>query len=70
MEVKALDQIMTEDDLIALIPYSEKDEADFLASWQDEVTQRGYNFILPEDADGSIFGRIGDYPFWTVAVEK
>jgi len=63
-------QRLMEDDLIALVPYSEEDEKDFLSCWQDEVTQRGYNFILPEKADAHIFGKISDYPFWVVAVEK
>lgn len=65
-----MDRILTENDLIALVPYSEKDEPDFMACWQDEETQRGYNFVLPENAEGSIFGQIEDYPFWAVAVEK
>ncbi len=61
---------LTEDQSIALIPYSEEDAADFLACWQNESTQRGYNFVLPENADAHIFGKIANYPFWVVAVEK
>lgn len=59
-----------ENDDIALIPYTEKDSSDFLACWQDAATQRGYNFILPENAQSSLFGEITAFPFWAVAVEK
>ena len=63
-------QSLIEDGLIALIPYTEADTQDFTACWQDEATQRGYNFILPDNADGRIFGEVTAYPFWVVAVEK
>ena len=70
MEVSCVVRCLIEDQCIALIPYSEEDEADFRACWQNESTQRGYNFVLSENADAHIFGKIADYPFWVVAVEK
>ena len=65
-----MQRCLIEDQMIALVPYLEEDAADFLACWQDEATQRGYNFILPENASANVFGSIADYPFWVVAVEK
>ncbi|MBQ8556121.1 MAG: GNAT family N-acetyltransferase [Clostridia bacterium] len=59
-----------EDDAIALIPYTEEDASDFCACWQDDATQRGYNFILPENGQVDIFGEISAFPFWAVAVDK
>ena len=65
-----MNQMLIEDELIALTPYTEADAGDFTACWRDDATQRGYNFILPDNADGRIFGEIAAYPFWVVAVEK
>lgn len=70
MEVKGMRQSLIEDDLIALMPYTEADAQEFTACWRDEATQHGYNYVLPDDADGRIFGEIAAYPFWVVAIEK
>ena len=63
-------QCLIEDNKLMLRAYTEADALDFLACWQDAATQRGYNFILPENAQSSLFGEIAAFPFWAVAVEK
>lgn len=61
---------LIEDERLALRQYTRADSAAFMDCWRDETTQRGYNFILPEAAQGDIFGTIEDFPFWVVAVDK
>lgn len=63
-------QCLIEDNKLRLRAYTEADAPDFLACWQDAATQRGYNFIPPENTQSSLFGEITAFPFWAVAVEK
>ena len=59
--------LIQENDL-ALVQFTQDDMAAWAACWQDEVTQRGYNFIPPEDANWVKTQQIEQFPFWVTAV--
>ena len=57
-------------DALSLVPFTEDDMADWLACWQDEGTQRGFNFIPPEDPTWLLRQLELRFPFWATAVRK
>ena len=59
---------LMKEDSLALVQFKQDDMADWAACWQDEVTQRGYNFIPPEDVDWLREQHIERFPFWVTAV--
>lgn len=61
---------LTENDHIALIPYSHDDDSCMAACWKDPSTQRGYNNILSEDCHEFFAFEIAQFPFWVTVLVK
>ncbi len=65
--------ILTENDIIQLQQYSEKDHADMYECWQDIDTQKGYNGIFKdtyEDFCKQMTASIPEFKFWVTVVDK
>ena len=62
-------QYLASDGRIALRAFVQEDMAEWTACWQDETTQRGFNFVPPPDGGWLAAQDIARFPFWVAVVE-
>lgn len=61
---------ITENERIALLPYTHADDKDMAACWKDIGTQRGFNNILSESCREFFMFEISQFPFWVTILDK
>ncbi len=61
---------IAENERIGFVPYTHDDDEDMLVCWQDDKTQKGYNYVFQGTLEDLKKIDISGFPFWIVVIDK